>query len=294
MSATALPFDPTVAPAEKGEAEMFSHLVESDLHKGELKRKGAFFLVTMAAYALMLMAAGVGGVLAYEAQIDDQNLVLVAMVPPEIEETKPKDNRPRPTVTSPRAAENPTGSRNAGGPAATTPSNTSTDLTKISGPARGSTTQDLPMPRGNGEGPGLVPGPYNPDGVFTDSESANRTGKERGEPIGEAPPLPVKKPVEKPRNTVKNIGVANSQALDLPQPLYPQLAKTAGIQGPVNVEIMIDEAGLVISARTVSGHPLLRQESERAAFRARFTPTLLSNQPVKAKGIITYNFVLRK
>ncbi len=34
---------------KKGEREMFSQLVESDLHRGELKRKGTFFLATMAA-----------------------------------------------------------------------------------------------------------------------------------------------------------------------------------------------------------------------------------------------------
>lgn len=273
---------------------MFSHLVESDSHKGELKRKGAFFLITTAAYALLMMMAGVVGVFAYEARIEDQNLVLVALVPPDMEETKPRVEPPRPTATTPRVTENPTGTRNGGGPAATVPSNTSTDLTKISGPAKGSTTQELPMPRGTGGGPGLVPDAYNPDGVFASNNTANRTKDSSREPEGDAPPLPAKKPVEKPQDTVRNIGVANSLALSLPEPVYPVLAKTAGIQGQVNVEIMIDEAGRVISARATSGNPLLRQESERAAYRARFTPTLLSNQPVKAKGIITYNFILRK
>jgi len=41
----------------------------------------------------------------------------------------------------------------------------------------------------------------------------------------------------------------------------------------------------------VSGHPLLRGAAEQAARGARFSPTLLSGQPVKVSGVITYNFV---
>jgi hypothetical protein len=47
----------------------------------------------------------------------------------------------------------------------------------------------------------------------------------------------------------------------------------------------------VYSARTVSGHPLLRANSEIAACSSKFTPTLLEGNPVKVSGVITYNFV---
>jgi outer membrane biosynthesis protein TonB len=60
------------------------------------------------------------------------------------------------------------------------------------------------------------------------------------------------------------------------------------------VEIVIDEAGRVLSAHATSGHPLLRLEAEKAAYRARFSPTLLQNEPVKVKGVITFNFILGK
>jgi hypothetical protein len=36
---------------------------------------------------------------------------------------------------------------------------------------------------------------------------------------------------------------------------------------------------------------LLNHEAEKAAMQARFTPTKLSNQPVKVSGVISYNFV---
>jgi protein TonB len=59
----------------------------------------------------------------------------------------------------------------------------------------------------------------------------------------------------------------------------------------VAVQVLIDEDGRVISANAVSGHPLLRGAAEQAARGARFSQTLLSGQPVKVSGVITYNFV---
>jgi len=79
----------------------------------------------------------------------------------------------------------------------------------------------------------------------------------------------------------------------LPQPPYPQIAKQAGVHGAVNVQILIDEDGKVISAHAVSGSAMLTRAAEDAARRARFTPTILNNQPVKVQGVITYNFILQ-
>jgi len=61
-------------------------------------------------------------------------------------------------------------------------------------------------------------------------------------------------------------------------------------QGRVDIQVVIDETGKVISASAVSGHPMLRTAAEQAARNARFTPTLLSNVPIKVTGVITYNF----
>jgi TonB family protein len=61
----------------------------------------------------------------------------------------------------------------------------------------------------------------------------------------------------------------------------------------VTVQIVVDETGKVISAKAVSGHPLLLQSAQQAAYQARFSPTTLSGQAVKVSGVITYNFVLQ-
>jgi protein TonB len=59
----------------------------------------------------------------------------------------------------------------------------------------------------------------------------------------------------------------------------------------MTVEITIDEEGNVVSARSVSGHPLLQSAAVTAARQARFTPTKVSGQAVKVNGVLVYNFV---
>lgn len=86
-------------------------------------------------------------------------------------------------------------------------------------------------------------------------------------------------------------GIVNSKALDLPKPEYPAAAQAIRAKGEVKVQVTIDEKGNVVSAEAVSGHPLLRAASEKAAQAAKFSPTLLSGKPVKVTGVIIYNFV---
>ncbi len=86
-------------------------------------------------------------------------------------------------------------------------------------------------------------------------------------------------------------GVLNGKASSLPLPQYPAAAKAVRAGGSVSVSVMIDEEGNVVSASAVSGHPLLRQASEKAALSAKFSPTLLGGKAVKIAGVLIYNFV---
>lgn len=85
-------------------------------------------------------------------------------------------------------------------------------------------------------------------------------------------------------------GVLNSKATSLPKPPYPPIAKAAKASGTVVVQVVVDETGKVITARAVSGHPLLRASAEQAARQATFAPTVVSGKPVKVSGTITYDF----
>jgi hypothetical protein len=63
---------------------MFTNLIESDSHRQEFKRRSSFFLATVAAYALILFAAGVASIYAYDAHLEAQStdLTLLSWIPP--------------------------------------------------------------------------------------------------------------------------------------------------------------------------------------------------------------------
>lgn len=107
------------------------------------------------------------------------------------------------------------------------------------------------------------------------------------------PPPPLKdKTVESAakKNVTVSGGVMNGKALNLPKPFYSAAAKAINASGDVSVQITVDENGKVVSASAINGHPLLKNEAEKAARNARFSPTLLSKQPVKVSGLIVYRF----
>lgn len=88
-----------------------------------------------------------------------------------------------------------------------------------------------------------------------------------------------------------SLGVLNGVAINLVIPKYPAAGKAVRASGAVNVQVLIDQKGNVISANATSGHPLLRQSAENAARTSTFNPTTLGGCPVKVLGIIVYNFV---
>jgi len=85
-------------------------------------------------------------------------------------------------------------------------------------------------------------------------------------------------------------GVLNGKAISLPTPEYPAEAKAAGAEGVVVIQVMIDEQGNVTDARPISGPKLLQETSLNAARQAKFSPTLLSGEPVKVTGVLVFNF----
>jgi TonB family protein len=85
-------------------------------------------------------------------------------------------------------------------------------------------------------------------------------------------------------------GVLNSKAISLPVPDYPAEAKAAGAEGVVVIQVMIDEQGNVAEARAISGPKMLQEVSLNAARQAKFSPTLLSGEPVKVSGVLVFNF----
>lgn len=119
------------------------------------------------------------------------------------------------------------------------------------------------------------------------NKSANNDEEKAPEVVVKPSP---KTSVEQKRTTPVSLGVINGKATYLAKPPYSAAAKQIGISGAVNVQVLIDEKGNVVSASIVSGHPLLRAGVETAARQSKFTPTFLSNQAVKVTGVIVYRF----
>lgn len=101
-----------------------------------------------------------------------------------------------------------------------------------------------------------------------------------------APPPPAA-----PRGTQKVAeGVLQGNAIAKVQPLYPAGAKRVNASGKVEVQVTISEAGRVIEATAISGHPLLRRAAVEAALKWVFNPTTLNRVPVQVQSILTFVF----
>jgi TonB family protein len=86
-------------------------------------------------------------------------------------------------------------------------------------------------------------------------------------------------------------GFLNGKAIDLPKAAYPDAARKNHESGTVQVKVIIDETGKVISATAIFGPEVLRDSAVKAAMRAKFKPSSVNGVPVKISGILTYDFV---
>jgi periplasmic protein TonB len=75
-------------------------------------------------------------------------------------------------------------------------------------------------------------------------------------------------------------------------PVYPEIARTARVQGTVVLECTIDPRGRVVNAAVVQGNPLLNEAALAAVQQWVYTPTLLSGIPVPVLMQVSVNFML--
>jgi TonB family protein len=76
-------------------------------------------------------------------------------------------------------------------------------------------------------------------------------------------------------------------------PVYPQTAQNAGVQGVVILEITIGADGSVVDARVLRSIPLLDQAALDAVRQWQYEPTLLNGNPVPVILTATVNFTLQ-
>ncbi len=274
---------------------MFRNLVESGSHAKDFKRRGSFLAGTLGLYLLLLTAAGVASVYAYNVNLDtEDNLELLAVMsfPAQPASAEP-EKAPEPRQAEARSPQAATRSninvmtpynehREVG------PENVRETPARLSPHIRVGPDNDVPVGASIGTPvPGAAGNPSGGSGggvvVADDTEAPERKATPKQEP---APQPKSDKPIAVPSH------VLVGKAVSKPTPVYPNVARIAHIQGQVAVQILIDEQGRVVSAQATSGHTLLQRAAVDAARLARFSPTLIGGVPYRVSGVIFYNFVL--
>ena len=261
---------------------MFNNLIESNSHAKEFKRRGSFLLFTTATYVVLFAVTGVISIYAYDAHLESQSTELEVMfyVPPPEAEPPQREipNTIRPTTDS---SQQPTRSIRTDRFDSINPNNAPDKVSTVASAV-------LPWRKDSVLGDRDVDPPGPPQG--TRPGAGGGTGNTSVQ-IDTPPPPPAPNPTPSVPKVVKVSVVLNSRALLLPKPTYPEMAKRIRLQGTVTVQVLIDESGNVVSAKG-SGPPLLIDAAEKAARQARFSPTTISETPVKVSGMITYNFLI--
>jgi len=87
-----------------------------------------------------------------------------------------------------------------------------------------------------------------------------------------------------------SVGLAVLRQVD---PIYPDFARRARIQGPVVLMMTVDEQGRPIQVQVLEGHPVFHEAAKQAARQWRFEPARMNGQPVSAAFRLTLKFSLR-
>ena len=105
-----------------------------------------------------------------------------------------------------------------------------------------------------------------------------------------APPSPPAPAERKP--VPVSAGVIQGLAISRPQPVYPDDAKKAGVQGIVVLHAIISKAGTVEQLQVVSGPEMLRASALDAVRQWTYKPYLLNGQPTEVETTINVNYTL--
>ena len=280
---------------------MLDQLVESKSNSRENTRKSGFLLTTFVILTGILLSGWVYSLFALDYGLGAGDLELSNLVAPvQIAEEAPPP--PEPDKPEPEKVKT-----NAPDVDIRTEIIRSMDEAPSEPPDKVSTAKQTIPPRDpnkytiqgnknfNAENapPSTYRGPVDTTGRGLGGNGTDTTGNSGGgneAPPPPPPPPPAPKPTPKPVPKTISGGVVNGKARNLVTPAYPAAAKAVRASGAVNVQVTIDESGNVVSAKAVTGHPLLRSAAESAARSSKFSPTELSGQPVKVTGVIVYNF----
>ena len=73
-------------------------------------------------------------------------------------------------------------------------------------------------------------------------------------------------------------------------PIYPPLARTAGVDGAVQLQVFIGADGSVTKVEKVSGHPMLVRAAIDAVSQWKYKPTVINGKSVEVVTTIEILF----
>jgi protein TonB len=89
-------------------------------------------------------------------------------------------------------------------------------------------------------------------------------------------------------------GVQGAMIVRKVPPVYPDLAKRAGVAGVVQLSAVIAKDGTVQQLNVLSGPPLLIQAALDAVKQWVYQPTMVGGSPVEVETTIDINFTLNQ
>jgi periplasmic protein TonB len=248
---------------------MFDKLVEST-KQNQGKRARRLFFAACVIYAVALTAFGVMSIIGFNPALAEGYNSIVDLIPPPVP-PGPLESLPKQPNTKPAPRESFAPPKNA---------EHLPPLDRLDNMIR--------APRVSVPGETQWSGPGREWGGPGAGETNNAP------PPPPPTPTPVVKPAANPTPDQQVVRltsmITQGRALRKIEPSYPAIARQARVQGSVQVQISISEAGEVTDVTLLSGHPLLRDAAMRAAKQWLFIPTELNGRPVRAIGVITFNF----
>ncbi|MGA7914835.1 MAG: TonB family protein [Candidatus Acidiferrales bacterium] len=126
--------------------------------------------------------------------------------------------------------------------------------------------------------------------VTTGAVAQQRPGDSSGAPSSSSQPPPLLP--QKPSRIRVSGKVAATKITRLVQPVYPEVAKLAKVEGTIVLHCIIGTDGKVKEVQYVSGPPLLIKTAMDAVRQWTYQPTLLNGEPVEVDTAVSVVFTL--
>jgi len=139
--------------------------------------------------------------------------------------------------------------------------------------------------------------------IATQTEMSQMTSLSGGEGVGEGAVIQVEQPVqqgdiqveeEKLPDVGEFIPVEEQPvAVEQPKPVYPEIARRAGIEGTVWIMILVDKTGKVRDVKITKGPEMFHESAKEAAWKSVWRPAIQNQKPVSVWVSYPIRFTLK-